>query len=151
MSCVTIQKAIGGHYFVGAISDQGGEVELAAASHPYWASVRPEGDLYWDRVGGVRGATKRVASSTLDSLVEKFNLKPPFLLKLDVQGGEQAVLKGASAALLQTDVIVCEADVADFVSINRAITDAGFILFDLANIERLRDGTLAWFHPGLRQ
>ncbi len=146
-SLQAIQKVVGGHYFIGAVCDRVGEVDIAASAHPYWASMRPEGDLYWDRVGGVRGSTRRVAASTLDALVAKHDLKPPFLLKLDVQGAELVVLAGASAALAQTDVVVCEADIADFAAIHQALTSAGFSLYDLTGLERLRDGSLGWFHP----
>ena len=47
----------------------------------------------------------------------------------------------------ETSVIICEADVMDFHDINAEITDAGFDLFDITTIARLRDQSLGWFYP----
>ncbi len=146
-SLLAIRKAIGGNYFIGAISAHAGEVEIAMGAHPYWASSRPAGDLYWDRVGGKRGETRRVKAEPLDVLAERFQLKPPYLLKLDVQGAERDVLESASKTLAQTDAIICEADIADFATIHEIITRHGFTLYDVTNLERIGDGTLGWFHP----
>jgi len=146
-SLLAIQKAIGGNYFIGAVSGASGEIEIAMGSHPYWASSRPPGDLYWDRVGGHRGESKQVRAEPLDALAEQFMLKPPYLLKLDVQGAEREALSGAAKTLAETDVIICEADIADFSEIHDLIVSHGFTLFDITNLERIRDGTLGWFYP----
>jgi FkbM family methyltransferase len=143
-----ISEVVGGAYAIAAIADQAGEVEMTMATHPYWGSLRPEGDLYWDRIRGQRGEQKiKVPAATLDQLVTQFDLKPPFLLKLDLQGSEVAALRGAKHVLANTDAIVCEADTADFSDIHQAVTEAGFVLFDLTHISRTVDHTLGWFHP----
>ncbi|WP_247462460.1 FkbM family methyltransferase [Bradyrhizobium sp. 62] len=89
----------------------------------------------------------KVPATTLDALVEELSLKPPFLLKLDVQGAEQAALKGARDVLENCSVVVCETDVDDFQDINAMLLAAGFFLYDLTTLQRLRDGTLGWFYP----
>jgi uncharacterized protein YchJ len=42
---------------------------------------------------------------------------------------------------------VCEADIDDFQTINRRLTDAGLRLYELTQLSRLADGTLGWFYP----
>jgi hypothetical protein len=88
-----------------------------------------------------------MTATTLDALVKELSLEPPFLLKLDVQGAEEAALRGARYMLENCSVVVCEADVDDFQDINAILLDAGFYLYDLTALQRLRDGTLGWFYP----
>lgn len=47
----------------------------------------------------VNGVPRRVRSVTIDSVVREPGAKGPFLLKLDVQGAELDVLKGAERVL----------------------------------------------------
>src|SRR5215475_2774524 len=68
----------------------------------------------------------KIPATTLDMLVDKLALKPPFLLKLDVQGAEESVLDGAPSVLRNTHVVICEADIEDFQDINGALVKAGF-------------------------
>jgi len=89
----------------------------------------------------------KIPATTLDMLVDKLALKPPFLLKLDVQGAEESVLDGAPSVLRNTHVVICEADIEDFQDINGALVKAGFRLYDLTDLYRLGDGTLGWFYP----
>ena len=146
-SLQSIQAVFGGHYRIAAASDVAGEIELTTSLHPYWNSVRPPGDLYWDRLNGMTAGLELVPALRLDDLAEELDLKPPFLLKLDIQGAEVQALRGARSVLAATDVVICEADIADFQAINAELVAAGFDLFDLTLIERVPDGTLGWFYP----
>lgn len=146
-SLKAIKEVLGGHYRICAITDHEGEIEITESVHPYWSSLRPAGDVYWSRVNDLTTSKVKVPASTLDALVEELSLKPPFLLKLDVQGAEQAALKGARDVLENCSVVVCETDVDDFQDINAMLLAAGFFLYDLTTLQRLRDGTLGWFYP----
>jgi FkbM family methyltransferase len=146
-SLKAIRESLGGHYSICAITDHEGEIEITESVHPYWSSVRPAGDVYWSRVNDLIKGKVKVPATTLDALVKDLSLKPPFLLKLDVQGAEKAVLKGARSVLENCSVVVCEADIDDFQDINAVLLDAGFFLYDLTTLQRLRDGTLGWFYP----
>lgn len=71
----------------------------------------------------------------------------PVLLKLDVEGHELEVLKGAEAALATTEVIVSEVSVAprnergySFGEFMSAIEAHGFAMIDIAEISALRQG-----------
>jgi FkbM family methyltransferase len=146
-SLEAIKDAVGGEYFIGAVTDCEGEIEFTESVHPYWSSVRAEGDAYWSRINNLIKTKAKVQSTTLDTLVGKLGLKPPFLLKLDIQGAERSALIGARSIIKNTHVVVCEADVDDFQAINAVLVDAGFQLYDLTNMGRLGDGTLGWFYP----
>jgi len=142
-----IQEVLGGHYRICAVTDHQGEIEIIQSVHPYWSSLRPEGDIYWSRVNDLTAKKVKVPATTLDALVKELSLKPPFLLKLDVQGAEAAALSGARHFLEDCSVVVCEADIDDFNDINALLVGAGFFLYDLTALQRLSDGTLGWFYP----
>jgi FkbM family methyltransferase len=146
-SLKAIKEVMGGYYLIAAVTDHVGDAELTAAAHPYWSSLRNEEDSYWSRLNQLHAGKIKVPAVTLDAVVDNLGLKPPFLLKLDIQGGEVAALKGAEKTLRDTDVIICEADVDDFHEINRVVEDAGFGLFDLTTLSYLPDQSLGWFYP----
>jgi FkbM family methyltransferase len=146
-SLKAIREVMGGHYFIGAVSDCDGEVELTQSVHPYWSSLRPSGDPYWQRINNLSQSSTRVQAVTLDLLAARLQLKPPFLIKLDVQGAEVPVLRGARDVLRETDVVICEADIDDFQDINAGLVEAGFNLFDVTQPAWLSDRSLGWFYP----
>jgi FkbM family methyltransferase len=146
-SLKAIKDAVGGEYFIGAVTDYVGDIEFIESVHPYWSSIRPESDVYWSRINGLIKNKIKTPATTLDALVKKLALNPPFLLKLDVQGAEKSALIGARSVLRNTHVVVCEADVDDFQEINTVLVGAGFHLYDVTNLGRLGDGTLGWFYP----
>jgi FkbM family methyltransferase len=146
-SLQAIRNVVGGHFRISAITDHEGESELTTSVHPYWASLRPKDDPYWQRVNNLSAAKKAVPATTLDTLRRQLALKPPFLLKLDVQGAEEEALRGATDVLKDTHVVICEADIDDFKEINDILGQNNFALYDVTGMERLSDGTLGWFYP----
>lgn len=146
-SLASIKNVVGGDYRICALNDQEGEVEMTMSVHPYWSSLRQAGDPYWRRVNDLVATKKSVRMTTLDTLSRELALRPPFLVKLDVQGAEAHVLRGATEVLKDTHAVICETDVEDFDAVNAILAARGFILYDLTNVNRLRDGTLGWFYP----
>lgn len=142
-----IRATLGGHYFICAAGERAGTIAMTQSAHPYWDSPRPAGDPYWQRVNDLAGETVEVPARTIDSLVAETALPGPYLLKLDIQGGELAALRGAAKTLADTDTIVVEADVDDFTAIHQHIAAAGFDLFDVTNPGRGLDQTLYSFYP----
>lgn len=146
-SLKAIQDVVGGHFLIAAVSDEAGEVEMTTSVHPYWSSLRPKDDPYWQRINQLHESKIKVPAVTLDGLAQKLKLAPPFLLKLDIQGAEVQALRGASKVLAETSVVICEADLDDFEAINRTLTEAGFGIFDLTSTSYLPDNSLGWFYP----
>ncbi|HXP31873.1 MAG TPA: FkbM family methyltransferase [Stellaceae bacterium] len=143
----SIQEVFGGHYRIAAVSDENGGVELTTSIHPYWSSLRDSGDFYWERINKLTSGVQIVPAIRLDDLAAELRLAPPYLLKLDIQGAEVQALRGAKQVLSETNVIICEADLADFQAINAEITGAGFNLFDITNLSYAADQYLGWFYP----
>lgn len=143
----TIQAVVGGHYHIGAVTDHCGAAEITQSAHPYWSSMRPKDDPYWQRVNHLHAGKLRAEATTLDALAARLQLTPPFLLKLDIQGAELPALRGAATMLQATNVVIVEADVDDVYGIHHALHEAGFGLFDIAEINRLDDRSLGWFYP----
>jgi FkbM family methyltransferase len=146
-SLKAIKEVMGGHYAIAAASDREGEVELTTSAHPYWSSLRPQDDPYWERVNRLSEGRRKVPAVTLDGLAQRLGLPGPYLLKLDVQGAEVQVLQGAREVLAHTHVVICEADIDDFQAINQTLDETGFGLFDLTQPNWLSDRSLAWFYP----
>jgi FkbM family methyltransferase len=146
-SLKAIKDVVGGHFRISAIADHEGEIAFTQSIHPYWSSLRPVGDPYWERVNDLVKATVTCPVTTLDTLARELALKPPFLLKLDVQGAEQSVLFGARYVLENCHTVICEADVDDFAAIDGTLQKAGFGLYDVTAINRVEDGALGWFYP----
>ena len=146
-SLKSIKEVLGGHYVIAAASDSEGELELTMSAHPYWSSLRPHDDPYWERINHMDQGTSTVKAVTLDGLAARLGLSGPYLLKLDVQGAEVQVLRGARQLLDETHVVICEADMDDFQIINQTLVDAGFGLFDLTQPNWLVDRSLGWFYP----
>ena len=146
-SLKAIKDALGGDYFIGAVAERDGELEMTSAAHPYWSSLVPEDHPYWRKINRLSGTKSTVQAATLDALAERFALRAPYLLKLDVQGGELGALRGATKLLEGTDVVICEADLDDFDAIHAFLTGRGFFIYDLTLPAWLPDGSLGWFYP----
>ncbi|MEM0928868.1 MAG: FkbM family methyltransferase [Pseudomonadota bacterium] len=80
-----------------------------------------------------------VPSMTLDGIVATRELKDPFLLKVDVDGAELLVLKGAKEALRRTSVVVIETGFANMVERAAALLAEGFEVFDVVDISYYND------------
>jgi FkbM family methyltransferase len=142
-----IQRALGGHYRICAVSDRAATVALTTASHPYWSSLRPPSDGYWRQHEGAAPETIAVPAYRLDDIVAEVKLPPPHLIKLDIQGSELAALAGAPRSLAAANLVVVETFVGEFPDIHRLLTEADFALFDLTLLNRGPDHSLSWFYP----
>lgn len=86
---------------------------------------------------------------TVDSLMKEKGISEVSLLKLDVQGYELEVLKGAIDTLSKIAVIFME---VSFLPYNKSaplfrevvcfMADQGFLVYDIASVYRWKDGTL---------
>lgn len=91
-----------------AASDAAGRTTLLLAAHPGGAVVASAGRPP-DATGSIE-----VATATIDDLVASGQLRPPTVVKIDVEGAEAAVLVGMASTLrVHRPVVVCEIDGAD--------------------------------------
>lgn len=92
-------------YEIAALSCMDGEVVMRVDPHFYNTHIdhlQPGSDYE---------STRRVPVCTLDGLVARHELQPPYVLKLDVQGGELDVLRGALRTLDEAVIVTAEIQV----------------------------------------
>lgn len=84
---------------------------------------------------------REVPMRTLDALVEEGGFQAPFGLKIDAEGFEDQVIKGAPRLLRDTEFVVAELSVAERFRDSYAFSDftemmdaAGFYLWDILNV-----------------
>lgn len=120
-----------------ALGDEEGEVEMHRHdAHTPSSSLLPSTarthELYPQTV---TQTLAKVRLTTLDHALEKHlvNMPRDILLKLDVQGFEDRVLRGAAAVLKECSACILEVNLeplyegqADFFELARLLTDAGF-------------------------
>lgn len=87
--------------------------------------------------------------TTLDQLVARYNLEDEIFLKLDVQGAEIDILKGAKNALENISFILLEASLLDYnngapllAEVMRYMDEIGFVLFDICDQRRVERSIL---------
>lgn len=96
------------------------------------------------------GKTVTLTTKTLDTLVERNGLKGGYFIKLDVQGYELEVLKGAASVLKETEVVLMEASLLNYNEgapllheVIAFMRDLKFLPFDICEMQRKsEDGVL---------
>jgi len=126
-------------------------VALGAEAAPAVAFYKSglQSSLLGDFDGNTWGEGDTVDVTTLDALADQYKVKPPYLLKMDLQGYELQALLGADAVLCDTPVIVTEvnfvrfqANMALFSNVAAYLFERGYDLYDLTDEGRRRDGSL---------
>jgi FkbM family methyltransferase len=77
--------------------------------------------------GGIR-ASRLTPTVTLDWLAERFPV--PDVLKVDVEGAEQAVLGGGARVLAGSPAVICEVSGQNTAAVSRILTGHGYELYD---------------------
>ena len=87
--------------------------------------------------------------TTLNDVIDEFQLKGNYFIKLDVQGAEMDVLNGASRLLPHTEVLLLEVSLLNynegaplFAEIIGYLNSKNFVLFDICDLRRKPDDTL---------
>ena len=97
------------------------------------------------------GSPRVVPAKTLDGLCQGQDLRGPYLLKIDVQGAELGVLKGAGAVLQDAEYVLLEVSLFRFFIDGPEIADViafmrsrGFVAYDVFDLMyRPLDGALS--------
>jgi len=118
-------------YVIAAASRQAGEIVLNVHRDLYGSSIYLETEE-----SDVNGTARTVAAVSLDGLCE--SSPSPYLIKLDVQGGELDALAGAERTLSLTEYVVLETSLFQFYQGGPQFRDTlefmhqrGFVLYDL--------------------
>lgn len=124
----------------------------AAANEKKEFTVMKTGSSVFEQTHEGRADRSKVElnSQTLDSLTSKLGLVGEYFLKMDVQGYEIEVMKGAEEVLKQTPIILLEASLLNY---NRGaplvdeivsfLKEKGYLLFDICEFHRKsEDGVL---------
>ena len=104
-----------------------------------------------DEASNVNGVARAVPTVTLDELCRRHQCAPPYLIKIDTQGSELDVLRGAEQALQSTELVILEVSLFEFFKGGPQIQEcvsfmkhSGFVVWDLFDLHyRPLDGALA--------
>ncbi len=124
--------------FVAAASAHPGELVLNVHPDLVGSSLFLEVEQGTD----VNGVPRTVRAITIDGLLKETGAKGPFLLKVDVQGAELEVLRGAERMLADTEYIVLEVslfrffqDGPDFHDVIEYMKSRGFVAYDISGLQ----------------
>jgi FkbM family methyltransferase len=117
-----------------ALGDQAGELAFRRSSHHPSSSFLVMADLHktaFPTTAGHQTVTVRI--ERLDDFAAQLNLRPPLLIKIDVQGYEGHVLRGGARTVQQAQAIIIETSFEPlyeeqplFPDIYRTLSDWGF-------------------------
>ena len=141
----SVRRRDGAELVEAAAGAQPGETAITLHRAPEMSSVL--GAWTGDRDGDRR----TVPVVRVDDAVGERDLPGPYLLKVDVEGAELAVLDGARAVLAETEVVLLEVRLFELVPGAAQLHDVvpymkerGFVAYDLfGGALRLSDGALA--------
>jgi FkbM family methyltransferase len=132
-------------------------VRAAAAATDGEVSFNVHADLvgssvYREAEGGtIDGVPRTVPALSLDTLVRERAAAGPYLLKVDVQGAEPDVLRGAGNVLEDTVAVILEVSFFEFFQggslaheVIALMAERGFVIYDVLDLlDRPLDGALA--------
>jgi FkbM family methyltransferase len=135
-----------GKFILAAASSTDGEIEI----HVHTEHLEGSSTLHEQMGAEFDGVTRKVKAVTLDKVVTEEALKGPYLLKVDVQGAELHVLDGAQRVLADTDLVLLEVSLfeflkgsAQFFDVVLYMKDHGFVVYDIYGLaQRPLDGAL---------
>ncbi len=142
-----IDALLGAPYRITAIGDRDGEIRVRKPQHEYWLSTATH-------MGAGQSGDDTIAlpCRRLDSIVAETRVKGPLFIKLDVEGAELDVLRGAEETLKDTCGLLIECPVRNaggpqFLDIYAHLGARGFSLFDMVRMShRGSDATLYQFY-----
>lgn len=135
------------HIEICALGSETKEIEINVHPDLVGSSIYLE-----DEDSNVNGEKRRVKLKTLNSFREKYQLEDKsILLKIDVQGAEIDILRGATQILPYIDVVILEVSLFDFfdngiqfIDIIKYMDDNHFVTYDIFNFSnRPYDSALA--------
>lgn len=134
------------HWIKAAASSAAGQVTFHVHDDLVGSSMLREAEG-----AGVDGKERTIPAVRLEDEIRARRLAPPYLLKVDVQGNELAVIEGMGGALAETDFAILEVSFFDFfrggstvVDVVAAMAARGLVPYDVTHpLYRPLDGALA--------
>ena len=124
------------HYLLMAIGSQPGKLQINVGQNPDASSLLSFG-------ANATPHHQEVVVETIDRLIEQRKVPPPEMVKIDVQGFEMEVLKGAAKMFETAEVIIIEVNLYEFMSetplVDKVVThmaEKGYRIFDIAGTLR---------------
>lgn len=141
-----VSKLHRAEYIIAAAGTKQGSIVLNVHPDLVGSSIYKEGE-----VSNVNGVERTVPMVTLDRVCQDRDAEPPYLIKIDTQGAELDVLKGAERVLQETEFIILEVSLFEFFQGGSQLFDCinfmkerHFIAYDLFNLQyRLLDGAVS--------
>jgi FkbM family methyltransferase len=104
-----------------------------------------------DEDSNVNGFERTIPAMTLDQICWDRSTDGPYLIKIDTQGAELDVLKGAHTVLKDTEFVILEVSLFEFFKGGPQIYDCmtfmkecGFVTYDILDLQyRLLDGAMS--------
>jgi FkbM family methyltransferase len=143
-SLARIEAMLGEPYRISAVAGHDGTIRVAKPQHEYWLSTA-------DHMNKAETAVE-LPCRKLDSIATEVGIKAPCFIKLDVEGAEMGVLKGAEETLRETCGLLIESPVRSapgpqFLEIYEFLAARDFSLFDIVRqSHRGSDATLYQFY-----
>ena len=101
-------------YYPYALSDKNGKKKLFNTQHPMCTSLYKPNEMFINLYNNLHFANLKneseIETITLDTFVEKYSLNEIDFIKMDVQGAELDILKGAKSTLQNVLKIICEVE-----------------------------------------
>jgi len=135
-----------GKFILGAAAAESGKIQFNVHGDHLEGS-----SMLFETMGAqADGAPRVVAAVRIDDLVAKEDLQGPFLIKVDVQGAELDVLKGAPQTLKNTEMVILEVSFFEFMKgapqfseVISFMKNIGFVAYDFFDrSHRPLDGAL---------
>jgi FkbM family methyltransferase len=139
-----IEALLGEPYRITAVGETDGTIRVAPPKHEYWLSTAAHMNT--------ASATMELPCRRLDTICSEAGVKGPCFIKMDVEGAEMGVLKGAEQTLHDTCGLLIESPVRaapgpQFLEIYQFLAARDFSLFDIVRMShRGTDSTLYQFY-----
>jgi FkbM family methyltransferase len=131
-----------GEYIFAAAGATNTRAFINVESRPMMSSFLPRTNL---TSTGKQVEKREVAVKTLDTLMEEYGLEPPFGLKIDTEGFEDQVIRGATNFLRRTQFVIAEVSLAErfvdgytLAEFTELMDENGFFLWDVLGVSGLR-------------
>ena len=133
-------------YFIAAAANYSGEIILNVHPDLFGSSIYKENEE-----SNVNGIERIVPTVTLDEICGKLKTQCPYLIKIDTQGAELDVLKGAQNILQETELVILEVSLFEFFNNGLQLYECidfmkqkGFVAYEIFDLQyRLLDKAMS--------